>query len=348
MRNLHDGTNFLTATTEHFRIQLRDVEARRRTLKKMGDQPRKHHTVPQFYLAGFTKSESVDGDLWVLDQERQKTWKNTPKQSAHIRDFHEIEAKPDGDPMIFEKTLGVFEGRWSPVVRKVIQEREIPDDESFGDLMMFAAYIAVRVPRIREIQSEFVDRVSKKEIHTTFSTEEGRTQFRKFMEESGDVVSDAEFDEMVACMLSGEFKVDFEQTWHIQQMGQSALYLAPLLSQREWVLWIANDDAPDLICSDSPVVPTWASTVSGMNSPAFGTPNTVVSIPLNRRIALVSMMERRLPPLKLDRATVAAINSATGKHANQLYMSENDVVWQMGNREIGNSNDLLRILKAGA
>jgi len=313
----------------------------------MGDQPRKHHTVPQFYLAGFTKSDSEDGDLWVLDQERQKSWKSTPKQSAHIRDFHRIEAKPDGDPMIYEKTFAVFESKWSPVVRQVIQRREIPDDESFSDLMMFVAFMAVRVPRIREIQSEFVDRVSKKELHATFSTEVGRTSFRKFIEESGQVLSDTEFNEMVTYGLSGAFEVDFEQTWHVQQMGQSALYLEPILSQREWVLWIADDDAPDLICSDSPVVPTLASSVAGPNTPGFATPNTVVSIPLNRRIALVSMMEKRLPPRRLDRTTIGAINSATGKHANQLYMPENDFVWQMKNRQIGNANDLLSFLKNG-
>lgn len=253
----------------------------------MADQPRKHHTVPQFYLAGFTKTDSKDGNLYVIDKSQRKTWKSTPRKTAHKRDFHAIEAKPGGDPMIFEKTLATFEARWSTVVRQVLQTEEIPEDESFGDLMMFVACMAVRVTRIRGIQSDFVDRVSKAEIYAAFATEEGRANFRRVIEGDGDKFSDEEFQQMVDFGLSGNFDVDFEQTWHVQQMLQSMLYLAPKLSLRKWVLWIAEDDAPDLICSDSPVAPTRANPVNGPYSPAFGTPNTIVSIPLDRRVALL-------------------------------------------------------------
>ena len=45
----------------------------------MAGQPRKHHYVPQFYLAGFTENDSKDGQLFVLDKEQRKTWAKTPK-----------------------------------------------------------------------------------------------------------------------------------------------------------------------------------------------------------------------------------------------------------------------------
>lgn len=53
----------------------------------MKNVPRKHHYVPQFYLAGFTLDGSSESPLFVCDQEQSKTWKSTPKQSAHRRDF---------------------------------------------------------------------------------------------------------------------------------------------------------------------------------------------------------------------------------------------------------------------
>jgi hypothetical protein len=311
----------------------------------MGDQPRRHHFVPQFYLAGFTKTASTDGGLYVLDQKQLRTWKSSPKQAAHQRDFHAIDAGPSGDPMAVEKALSTLEGQWSSVVRRVIQDQTIPKDEAFGDLMVFVAFMAVRVKRIREVLSGFIDRVSKAEVFATLATEEGRASFRQVIESQGQKLSDEEFEQLIAFCQSGQFDVDYEQTWHVQKIIEMSATLAPVLSQRIWALWIAEVDSPDLICSESPVAPTWYLPVRGPYSPAFGTPNTIVSIPLNRRVALVSMIESQLPNKRLDRAGVAAVNSATGMYANQLYSAEADFVWAMSDHQVGNVNDLLTSLR---
>ena len=123
-----------------------------------------------------------------------------------------------------------------------------------------------------------------------------------------------------------------------------AVTLAPLLSLRKWCLWIADEAAPDLICSDSPVAPTWAVPMPGPMSPAFGTPNTIVSVPLNRRIALMSMIEEELPATSLDRDGVAAVNSMRVMYANQLYSSELDFVWTMADYRVGDAAQLLAAL----
>jgi hypothetical protein len=71
-------------------------------------QPRKHHYVPQFYLAGFTDDGTLGGSLHVTDRTRRKVWPSNPKNAAHQRDFHKIEGT---DPMIVEKLLGQCEGK---------------------------------------------------------------------------------------------------------------------------------------------------------------------------------------------------------------------------------------------
>lgn len=254
----------------------------------MRNQPRRHHFVPQFYLAGFTETDSNEGDLYVLDQRQLKTWKNTPKQTAFQR---AIDAGPGGDPMGIEKSLSDLEGVWATAIRQVVQQQALPTDRSFADLMIFVAFMAVRVKRFREILSDFVDRASKAEIRANLASEEGRASFRKVIEAQGRSLSDEEFNQVVAFGLSGQFDVEFDRTWHVRQMIETALALAPSLSLRKWVLWTSEDGAPDLICSDSPVAPSWATQVSGPYSPAFGTPTTIVSVPLNRRMAIASMLE---------------------------------------------------------
>jgi Protein of unknown function (DUF4238) len=310
----------------------------------VANQPRKHHQVPQFYLAGFTKSDSKDGDLYVLDKKQRKIWISTPTGTAHKRDFHRINVGPDVDPMAIEKALGQLEGRWSAILKSVVEKQAIPDGEPFADLMMFVAFMAVRVSRIRDILSNFIDRVSKTEIQMMFHTKEAQADFRKALADLGRSMSDAEFEELVRFAQSGEYEVNFEQTWHVQEMVEMASTLAPVLSLRNWCLWIAEESAPDLICSDSPVAPSWVVPVSGWMSPAFGTRNTIVSVPLNRRIALVSMIENALPQIRLDRDSVAAVNSMTAMYANQLYSSEPDFVWRMKDDRVGDAEALLNAL----
>jgi hypothetical protein len=310
----------------------------------MAGQPRKHHYIPQFYLAGFTKSDSKDGKLYVLDKEKRKTWTSTPKGTAHKRDFHSIEPAPGIDPMAVEKGLSQLEGQWSAALATVIDKKILPEDESFGDLMMFVAFMAVRVVRIRDILSDFIDRVSKAEIQLMLATKDGQEHFRQTLAELGHEMSDDEFERLVSFGKSDDYDVNFEKTWHVQEMVRMAVTLAPLLSLRKWCLWIANETAPDLICSDSPVAPTWAVPMPGPMSPAFGTPNTIVSVPLNRRIALVSMIEEELPATSLDRNGVAAVNSMTAMYANQLYSSEPDFVWTMADYRVGDTAQLLSAL----
>ncbi len=200
--------------------------------------------------------------------------------------------------------------------------------------------------RIRNILSEFIDRVSKSEIQLMLSTNEGRAGFRKTLGDLGHSMTDKEFDTLVQSGLHGHYDVDYEQTWHVQEMLKMGLTLAPILSQRKWQLWKADVGAPDLICSDSPVSPTWATPPPpGPISPAFGTPNTIVSVPLNRRLALVGMLEIDLPEQDLDRIGVAAVNSMTTMYANQLYSPEPDFVWTMQDDQIGDAADMLKALR---
>lgn len=289
----------------------------------MPNKARKHHYVPKFYLAGFTDNGTVDGDLHVIDTTRLKTWVKKPKDVAHQRDFHEVNVGPDSDPMSVENVLGQLEGRWGMVLRSVLEQRSLPTDNAFGDLMIFIAFMAVRVPRIRETISNFIEELQRKEEFA-----------RKWLEQQGQQVEPAPDSDFAT----------FDQTWHVQQMIRMAIELSPRLSLRQWNLWIAEDQAPDLICSDSPVVPTWVIPICGPYSPGFGTPNTVVSVPLSKRVALVSMLEVDVGPLALGKNDVAQMNSATGMHARQLYCPASDFVWLTSDGKVGSKDDLLQVL----
>ena len=303
----------------------------------MAKQPRHHHYVPQFYLAGFTATGTINGTLYVLDREQQKSWPSTPRATAHARDYHAVDLGSGQDPMFVEKTMGVCEGKWATVLKAVVEGRALPHDDSLGDLLAFLAFLAVRVPRIRNQVADFIDRVSKAELSATFGTLEGREHFRAVIAQYCQTLPESErikierilrddpnLKSMADYVNSDRYAVSYDQTWNVQTMVQMAITLLPVLGQRQWALWPVAQDAPSLICSDTPVSLTWTKEVAGPHPAGFGLPNTLVTVPLGR-IALASTFE----PLKgviLDQALVAEINSRTAMFANQLFSPENDFV----------------------
>jgi hypothetical protein len=313
----------------------------------VSNPPKKHHYVPQFYLAGFTKTGRKDDELFVLDQQRRKQWPATPATAAFEKHFHTIDSTSpgaDGDPMAIERKLATLEGQWANALREINEKRQLNADETFGTLMQFTAFMAVRVPSIRGIISDFIDRSSKLEIKAMLATSHGQAQFRRSFEQMGRPLSDEEFAQLVAFGQSGQFTVSFDQTWHVLEMIRLSLPVMFALGQRKWSIWEVRDDAPDLFCSDRPVSLTPFNETKAWQPLGFGTPNTVLTVPLNRRLALVSLLEVELPKVQMDRPGVARINSLTGGRANQLYSADADFVWLMKNGGIGNVTDLLDAL----
>ena len=75
-------------------------------------EPRRHHYVPQCWLAGFTETGENDGRLWVTDFSRQQQWPTTPANAGHIRDFYRL-ADPAPDPVAVERFFSQLEGIYS-------------------------------------------------------------------------------------------------------------------------------------------------------------------------------------------------------------------------------------------
>jgi Protein of unknown function (DUF4238) len=70
--------------------------------------PRRHHYVPKFLLAGFTLSGSPDDGLWAHSvTEPRDPHRATPSAAGFERDFYRVGA--GDDPAAVERLLGDFE-----------------------------------------------------------------------------------------------------------------------------------------------------------------------------------------------------------------------------------------------
>ncbi len=92
---------------------------------------RRHHYVPQGYLAAFTDTGTKEGQFCVMEVESGDCFSTSPKNVGVARDFNRVDA--DGQPIdALESALASFEGEAVEVIRKVLLSQTFPDAGSFG------------------------------------------------------------------------------------------------------------------------------------------------------------------------------------------------------------------------
>jgi len=213
------------------------------------------------------------------------------------------------------------------VIRETVTSKRLPTGEDFDVLMNFVALSFLRVPSIRTTHSDFIDRVGKSIARRAFLGEDGAKRLPENLAAEGKSISDEELQKLQAFVESDDYTVNMDQNWHVQTMHESFNALLPALFHRHWGVWTVADDAPDLVCSDRPVT-LWASDLPPLIPPNFATPNTMLTIPLSRRVLLSSRLEDSVPePFELDSVSVALMNTLRATWANQIYSAQENWAW---------------------
>jgi hypothetical protein len=305
------------------------------------NRPRKSHFLPKFYLAGFTDSGDVADDLHVFDQSTDREWLSSPAKAAVERDFYVVDLGPDEDPDMMEKCLAHLEGEFSRILRIIISQQQLPAGEDFNLFLNFVALMVTRIPHTRKVIGRVVDRVSKEDLRRTLATREGWTQFRKVCEAAGHAVADDEFEKFQRVANGEDYSVDFDQTTHVQVMAKDMIdALLPALAERTWALGIATPDAPDFICSDVPVG-VWPARGADWGKPTTLTsPNTVLSMPVSRRLIAMARYDAQNPLRVVTPPGVALCNTWTLSGAKQIFSATPDFAFLKPNGGVGGRADL--------
>ena len=294
----------------------------------MAERPRKHHYIPNFYLAGFTASGSGQDRLYVFDQEQIRPWPSTPKNSGYQRDFYAVDLGSGVDPASFESdVLARLEAEFSRVVRMSVAEQTLPTGGDFDVLLNFVAVMATRTPRIRRLVGHVTDLVVKSVVQSLVATDEGWQQFRDSSCDAGIHSNDTEADELREFILSGEYAVDLDQTSHVQKIVELVSAMLPVLAQRHWSLGIAAPGVPDFVCSDAPVSLVPTDRFGKKDELHLANPHTILAVPLTRRAALLGSYEERPPVFRVNEFGVLSMNAMTITEARQIFSAEEDFAY---------------------
>ena len=326
-------------------------------------EPRQHHILPAFYLAGFTDTGTKDGTLHVFDYARKRRYASRPDKVARERDFYRI-YKPGLDGYAVEKDLlATLEGELAPVLRRV-SETEKAGPADLGGLLSLAAMVYVRGRRGLErahlgveegMRSGLVDGTLGPEAWEEVGELHGLAGEHPEMARIGheEARRRAREDDAWSPIAPRDYVVARLDELH----GMVLAHLIPdTREDHAWSLAAAAPDAGAFVASDSPL--SWTAAlpwepgyrkVEGVDDPDRGErlddPTTTVSFPLNKRLALITRpfdrgLEQRRFHYEATAEVVAWVNTRTHLASlGTLYSAGEDFGLLRKGNTIGRSAD---------
>ena len=282
---------------------------------------RKHHFVPQGYLAGFTDDGTHAGVLTVFDRVSQKIFLARPQNVAAKRDFNRVDL--DGwPPDAVEQALGDLEGKAISAIRRLQERGGCLTDDELSDIVNLMTLLVVRNRKNRRAMN-----ASRKHgIRTLLSvlaSDRGIYEYHVEKAKSDGFIpddADVPFEQAAAFIKSDQCEIETSTTESISLELGVFKSIFETLASRWWSLVIADPKAPDLVTCDHPVAVVFKDQ-SRCGPIGYGLPGTEVSFPLGPRHAVIGVLENPLRPQFTARAEgVAALNSRTVCHADrQVY-----------------------------
>ncbi|HET7832845.1 MAG TPA: DUF4238 domain-containing protein [Gallionella sp.] len=297
---------------------------------------RRHHYLPQAYLAAFTSTGLKDGQFYVFDVKTCREFRTSPANVAAQRDFNRIDIEGHA-PDAIENALAPFEGEAVAAIRRVIESQKFPDDHDWNLILNLLGLIAVRNPKLRGSFNRSRERVLRHIADLLVSNKRVWDHHVEKVREAGENIAETvSFEDARRFVKEGKYRLEFHPEGNLRVEFNALDQLLPLLGQRIWSLLVAPAGGPEFICSDHPVTLVWKNGRSGPIG--FGLKETEVFFPLGRRIGFYGVFETPLKPVVYCHpGHVATMNRHIAWNSERHVYSaqEHFVVWYEGEvREI--------------
>jgi hypothetical protein len=204
---------------------------------------KRHHTLPQFYLRGFSGNDQ----LATVRLPGEKRFVQSIRKAAAEMNFYALDGHEDG-PDAFEKLLSSIEGETGHVFGLIADGVWPLDPEDRGTLAFFIALQAVRGPEQRRNMEHLAAQVARLEIGYG-----GRANVADWVQRNRGISVSEEQAEKIwheATRPEGP-PIRIQPTAHIEQMARLSEALLPYILGRPWTL--VRFDKRSLVTCDTPV-----------------------------------------------------------------------------------------------
>lgn len=283
------------------------------------NEPRAHHYVPQFWLAGFTDTGEKDGRLWVTDLKRQKQWQSKPENAGHRRDFYRLTDDAAKDPVAFEKVFSRIESAFAPLLKALDERPRGPYLNEWKSIFMYIAIQWMRVPAFRPMLLRIADGIHRRFFEEALGTPE---TWGAWLKECG-IAPDApgsDYESMAKFEREHNYTLSAEADWYLYRGFKAIESVSATLEGRYWRASISVPGG--FIGSDNPVV------MDGPKGGLVGFKNAeIVLFPVSRHVILVGAT-RKIKPVMATYNRVAALNTFMMMTAEaQVYSHAPDFYW---------------------
>ncbi|MEK6686292.1 MAG: DUF4238 domain-containing protein [Pseudomonadota bacterium] len=292
---------------------------------------RRHHYLPQSYLAAFTDTGLRGGQFFVLDIQTCHSFCTSPLNVGAERDFNRVDVEGHA-PDAIENALAPFEGEAVDAIRRVIDSEAFPTDSDWNLILNLLGLIAVRNPKLRGSFNRSREQVLKQIADLLVSDKkiwDRRVEKARAAEE--DISDSVSFEDVRRFVENGNYGIEFHPQGNLRVEFHAFDQLLPLLGRRTWSVLVAPSDGPKFICSDHPVTLAWKGGQSGPIG--FGLKETEVFFPLGKHVGFYGVFESPLKPVvRCKPGHVATMNKRVAWNSERhVYSSiENFFVWHEG------------------
>jgi hypothetical protein len=285
---------------------------------------RRHHYIPQWYLAGFTDTGTADGFITVHDLVEERDFKTKTHGVGIQRDFNRVEME-GLEPDILEKSWSQFEGDASQAVGRIIEAGNLGNMVDLSFLLNLVALLIVRNPKTRTLMNQSKEQILRSMGQMVFGNKDRFERLVKKARADGvDIPEEITFEQMQDFIQRDDYDIHIHRESSIQLELSLLDDIIRLLHKRRWSLFTPENPDSHFISGDHPVVLSWRD--AEVNSPVgFGLTNTEVTFPINKRYMLVGIFEEDLDSFyKIPDTTVAFANSGRRSQAQRHVYSSGE------------------------
>ena len=245
-------------------------------------EAKRHHYLPESYLAGFTRGRTPESLFYVFDRDAGAFRPQTPKNTAVQGHYYTVETIDGQRSSRAESVLAQVESIAIPIIRGIDERKPLNMNDKL-ELAMFIALLYTRVPRFERVIREMTDglykRVNEREIS---SVERAAYWLRRHEEKTGEKLEITP-EQVYEYFSAGQYDVVLEQGAVVHRMFEAALGFAKLLPVMAWIVGVAPENT-SFITTDAPFVTIPPEKHKGPYG--FGTPGAVTLVPLSQRSCL--------------------------------------------------------------
>ena len=286
---------------------------------------RRHHYLPESYLAGFTASGRKDDFLYVFDLESDdgQVEKRRPRNVAFQNDYHRLDW-PGLPPDHLEKSFfAELEDKLAPALQRVRQCEDV-SSEDIDSLLQLVALCAVRVPPMRQAQMKMLENDTGCSLEEALAKDDAWRLVLDWSARNNLRIENT----LQALLRRPDLHAARSQYWIFVNTMMYQDTALRQLSKRNWGLYVAPEDDAHFICSDSPFAIHHVPAVMPYRTPKFDDLDTEATFPVSRRTALIGTFDSEDYVRDVGVKAMARTNLGAMKNATRfLYSSAEDFVW---------------------